>query len=171
MLKIKLNKPVYFDKKYVVYLDSSNKFSFKNKRQAEDFIRKISKESDRTLLFITENLNDLECFYKLFNLLDNDYKFKHLASNVISYVDNRITWISERSGSENHDAILFHALLTCLQELRTGFALVEEKALQHKDTLTKKRCALKADIIKMYESQLTKIEDETKELHVKIAKR
>jgi hypothetical protein len=143
---------------------------FKNRRKAEDFIRRIARESDKTLLLITENLNSLQEFYRLLNLADRDYKFKHLVCSSIDFINNRINWIGDNLGSTNHDPILFRSLIGCIEELQTGFSLVEEKAARRKDTITKRRCSLKIEILKLYVNQLLKCDIKPERLSLKIAK-
>lgn len=170
MNDIKFNKPLCVNRKYVVYLDSENKFAFNNKRKAEDFIRRIARESDRTLLLITEELNDLQNFYRLYNLGDTDYKFKHLVSGSIDFINNRIEWIGAHSGSTNHDAIVFSGLMGCINELQSGFGLIEEKAAERKDTITRRRASLKIDILKLFADQLLRIDIKPATLRIKRVK-
>jgi len=154
MNKIILNKPLLLNKKYIVYFDSENKFTFSNKRAANDFITHIGKQMDESVLFITEEFNHLEEFYRLYYLADADYKFKYTLNNSVQFINNRIEWIQSRRGSENHDAIVFHSIVNCLNELADSFNLMEEKAYQRRDTITKRRCSLKSNVIGMYLSNL-----------------
>ena len=154
MNDVKLNQPVYCNRKYLVFLDSENKFSFKNRRQALDFIVSISKLIDESILLVSEEVSSLEELYRLYYLADRDYKFKYDLSNNLSFINNRLEWISTRKGSENHDTILFTSLINCFDELICGFLIMEGKAAQRRDTITRRRCALKAKLIRMYKEQL-----------------
>jgi len=153
MNDVKLNNPIYCNRKYTVFLDSQNKFSFKNKRQALDFIVCISKLIDESILLVSEEVSSLEELYRLYYLADRDYKFKYDLSNILSFINNRLEWFSTRRGSENHDAILFTSLVNCFDELISGFLSMEDKASRRRDTITKRRCALKAKLIKMFKEQ------------------
>lgn len=170
MNDIKFNKPQYINGQYVVYLDSENKFSFKNKRAAEDFIRKIARESEKTLLMIAESLNDLQSFYNFYALADTDFRFRYLVNSSIDFIKNRLAWISEHTGSENHDAIVFAGLIGCIKELQTALAMIEEKAAERKDTITKRRCALKIEILKLFSENLLKVDIKPNRLVLKKSK-
>jgi hypothetical protein len=150
MNKIGLNKPVLVNKMYAVFFDSDNKFLFKNKRDAADFIVKVGREIDQAVLFITEEFNALEEFYRLYYLADTDYKFKYLMDNSVDLISNRLAWMQSHSGSPNHDTILFNAIIICIDELHDGFSLMLDKANKRRDIITKRRCALKMHLIEIY---------------------
>jgi len=153
MNDVKLNNPIYCNRKYTVFLDSQNKFSFKNKRQALDFIVRISKLIDESILLVSEEVNSLEELYRLYYLADRDYKFRYDLNNILSFINNRLEWFTTRSGSENHDAILFTSLINCFDELIYGFTSMENKACRRRDTITRRRCALKAKLVRMFKEQ------------------
>jgi hypothetical protein len=170
MNKIVLNKPLLINKKYVVYFDSDNKFIFRNKREAADFIVKVGREIEESVLFITEEFNCLEEFYRLYYLADKDYKFKFALSNSIDFLNNRLAWMLSHEGSPNHDVIVFQSILNCIDELKTAFCAMFEKAAQRKDTITKRRCALKAHIIEIYKDKFLSIGIKPKEEFLKVKK-
>jgi hypothetical protein len=169
MNNIILNKPEYINKKYVVFLDSENKFSFPSKRKAEDFIVHIEKVINQAILFITEEFNSLEEFYRLYYLADKDYKFKFLISNIVDFISNRLEWMHTHEGSRNHDTILFHAVIACIEELKSGFAIMYKKAAARKDTITKRRCELKEHLLDIFQESLllTGIKPEEVQFRVK----
>jgi hypothetical protein len=169
----KLNGPIYCNKKYTVFLDSDNKFTFKNKRIAQDFITHVQHMIDEATLFISEKLNILEEFYRLYYLADRDFKFKFAIANSISFINNRLEWFTSRRGSDNYDTILFTSLINCFDELYEGFQSMERKAAQRKDTITKRRCSLNMNIIRMYRDEFFRIgikEKSLTKLKVKKAK-
>jgi hypothetical protein len=168
MNKIVLNKPLLLNKRYIVYLDSDNKFSFSNKREAQDFITEVGRKMEEAILFITEKFNILEEFYRLYYLTDKDYKFKFQKSNSTEFLNNRLTFIQSGEGSPNHDTIIYHAIISCLEELETAFCIMQAKASCRKDTITKRRCALKIHLIQMYQEQLKSIGIKLKELPLQI---
>jgi hypothetical protein len=170
MNKIVLNKPLLLNKKYVVFFDSDNKFVFRNKREATDFIVKVGKEIEESVLFITEEFNHLEEFYRLYYLADKDYKFKFTLGNSIDFLNNRLAWMLSREGSPNHDAIVFQAIISCIEELKTAFLLMQEKAAQRKDTITKRRCALKVHVIEIYIERFLAIGIKPKESFLRLKK-
>jgi hypothetical protein len=145
------------NKKYVVYFDSENKFSFNNRRQANDFIVRVGKEIEQSILFITEEFNSLEEFYRLYYLADKDFKFKFMMNNSVDFIQNRLAWMHSHEGSPNHDVILFQSILNCLEELKSAFRIMFEKASCRKDTITKRRCELKIHLIDMYNEQFLSI--------------
>src|SRR4030042_3042417 len=104
----KFNSVIYLNRKYVVFLDSDNRFTFKNKHEAQAFLTRISKTINEFILLITEDIITLEEFYRLYYLADSDYKFKHLVSNHIDFINNRLAWMSEHQRTTNHNAILFN---------------------------------------------------------------
>jgi hypothetical protein len=170
MNKIVLNKPLLLNKRYVVYLDSENKFSFSNKREAQDFIVFVGKEMDEATLFITEKLNLLSELYRLYFLADKDYKFKFQINGSIEFLNNRLSWMQSHEGSTNHDTILFHGVIDCIQELNTPFTVMGEKAAARRDTITKRRCNLKSHLLEMYYEKLMKIGIKPKLLQLQIRK-
>lgn len=153
----RLNKPVLVNKKYVIYLDSENKFKFSDKRKASDFLTKIQKEIDQASLLITEEYNLLSEFYRLYYHLDKDFKFKHSMKLHIDYVSNRLNFMQDHTGSPNWDSIVFNSLLACFDELINGFNLMGAKAQQRKDPLTRRRCILKSDILSLYLNNFLKL--------------
>lgn len=157
MNDVKLNKSLYCDKKYVIFLDSNNRFVFKNRRDAQDFLVRISQEIDKAILLITEELNCVTQLYRFYRLSDTDYKFKFNVGNNIDFIHNRLAWIDEHSESTNHDTIVFQSLINCFHELIQSFDCCRIKAAQRKDTINKRRCALKIDILNMYLNSLTDI--------------
>lgn len=157
MNKIVLNRPMLLNKKYVVYFDSDNRFMFKNKREASDFIVRVGKEIEQAMLFITEEFNHLEEFYRLYYLADKDYKFKFLMNNSVDFINNRLAWMQSHEGSPNHDVIVFQAVVNCLGELRDAFTLMMDKAARRKDTITKRRCALKVHVLNIYNERFISI--------------
>lgn len=146
----KLNKPLYLDKKYVIFLDSNNRFVFSSKRKAEDFLTRISQGLDEAVLLITEELNTVTQLYRFYRLSDQDYKFKYNVGNNIDFIHNRLAWIDEHHGSENNDTIVFQSLINCFNELIQSFEGCKQKAIQRKDTINKRRCAMKIGILNMY---------------------
>lgn len=157
MNKIILNRPVLINKKYVVYFDSENKSVFRNKREAEDFIVRVGKEIEESILFITEEFNSLEQIYRLYYLADKDFKFKFEMDNSVDFLNNRLAWMLSHEGSQNHDVIVFQAILSCMEELRTSFHAIREKAAKRRDTITKRRCALKIHMIEIFRDRFLQI--------------
>lgn len=152
MNKIILNKPLLLNNSYVVYFDSDNKFLFKNKREASDFITRVSMQIDQSILFITEEFNSLEEFYRLYYLADDDFKFKYLMDNSVDFLNNRLAWMLSHTGSPNHDSIVFNGIVNCINELHDAFSLMFGKATRRRDTITKRRCALKLHLIEIYKN-------------------
>ena len=118
--------------------------------EASDFIIRVGREIDQAILFITEEFNCLEEFYRLYYLADKDYKFKFTISNSIDFLNNRLSWMLSHEGSPNHDVIVFQSVLNCLDELRDAFILMGGKASSRKDTITKRRCVLKVHLLDIY---------------------
>jgi hypothetical protein len=170
MNKIILNRPIYLNHKYVVYFDVDNKFIFHNRREAQDFIVNVQKEIGEAILFITEEFNSLEEFYRLYYLADKDYKFKYLLDNSVDFLNNRLAWMNSREGSPNHDVILYSSVINCLYELKSAFQIMHDKAAMRKDTITKRRCALKIHILNIYQKDFLSLQIKTKELQFKIKK-
>jgi hypothetical protein len=173
MHKIVFNKPILINREYVIFFDSDNKFTFKNKRIAQDFLTHIEREAEQAVLFITEELNSLEEFYRLYYLADDDFKFKFQVNNCIDYLNNRLAYIHSHHGTENFNSIAFHSVLNCMKELKESFITMAEKAVQRHDTITKRRCALKVALIEMYLKNLLTIgvkpkQQEKTQLRVKI---
>lgn len=152
MLNIKLNTVYYQQGKYTIYLDHETKFYFSNKRKAQDFLVQLSHKIDKSMLFISETLTDLLEAYNLYNLADDDYKFKFEVQNSIEYINNRIAWVTQRHDSTNSQAIVIQSINGCYRELTQAFSLIRDKAAQRNDTIAKKRCELRLDIIDMYSS-------------------
>jgi hypothetical protein len=170
MNKIILNRPIFFNNRYFVYLDTNNKFSFRNKRETQDFIVQVGREMDEAILFITEKFNLLEELYRLYYLADKDYKFKFQISNSIDFLNNRLAWMQSHEGSPNHDAILFQAEVTCIEELKTSFACMRDKAATRKDTITKRRCALKLHLLEIYHKEFLSLGIKPKETQLRLTK-
>jgi hypothetical protein len=154
MNNIRLNKPFFSNKNYIIYLDSENKFLFKNKREANDFLTKLNRQVDESVLLITEKLNSLEELYRLYLLADKDYKFRFEINNSIGFITNRLDWMSDHSGSQNHDAIVYQGILGCFSALISSYNLIAEKAAKRNDVITKRRCALKIDLIILFREKL-----------------
>jgi hypothetical protein len=150
MLKLKLNTVYFHDGKYTIYLDKETKFYFSNKRKAQDFLTQLSKRIDQSLLFITESTSQLTEFYNLYSLDDDDYKFQFEVKNCLEYLNNRIAWVTHRQGSDNRQAIVIQSINGCFRELTQAFSLIHDKAARRNDTLLKRRCELRIDIINMY---------------------
>ena len=161
MQKIKLNTIIYSEGKYSIYLDADTHYFFSNKRKAQDFLRLVSEHIDKAHLFITEALTTLESFYNLYNLADDDYKFKFGVRNGIDFINNRIVWISERRRGENSQALVIQAIHGCYNELIQTFLLIQDKAAERNDHLLKKRCALRVEVIEMYAENLFNIKSES----------
>jgi hypothetical protein len=161
MQKVKLNTIIYSEGKYSIYLDPETRYYFSNKRKAQDYLRLLSVQTDKAILFITEALDRLTEFYNLYNLADSDYEFKFKVKSCIDYLNNRIAWISERHGSENSQALIIQAIHGCYSELIQAFTLIHDKAATRNDTILKKRCALRIEIIEMYADNLFNIKTES----------
>jgi hypothetical protein len=154
MNDIKLNKPLLIKGKYYVYLDSKNKFTFVNKRQASDFLTKVSREIEQATLFATEEFSKLNEFYRLYYLTDKDFKFKFKMKESLELIENRLNWINDHGLSMNSDVYIFHGLSICFNELTESFTILMNKAAQRKDTLLKRRSALRIRIIQLYTKDL-----------------
>jgi len=170
MNKIALNRPILLNKRYVVYLDSVNKFSFKSKREAQDFIVSIQKKMEEAILFITEELNSLEEFYRLYYLADRDFKFKYEINTGVDFINNRLSWIQSRTGGPNFNSILYQAITGCISQLEESFLIMQNKAATRKDTITKRRCSLKVNLLKMYSSQLAELGIKEQEIKLTLKK-
>ena len=170
MNKIILNKPLLINKRYVVYLDSDNKFDFSNRREAQDFIVDVERVIEEAILFITEEYNSLSEFYRLYYLADKDFKFKFLMSNSISFLINRLEWMNNRNGGLDHNVILFHGVISCIEELKTAFEIMREKAHGRRDIISKRRCALKTHIIEIYHEKLLATGIKPREVQLQLRK-
>ena len=168
MQKVNLNTITCVKGKYVIYLDRDNKFFFSNKRKAQDFLTQFSKKLDMALLFIIEHLDTLTEFSNFYNLADSDYKFKFEVKISIDYINNRIEWINEHTASENRQEFVIQAIHGCCAELLQAFTLIHDKAATRNDTIQKKRCALRVEIIEMYAANLYTIKTvDTNQLKLK----
>ena len=170
MNKIVLNKPMLLNKRYIVYLDSENKYSFSNRREAQDFIVYVGRKIEEAILFIIEEFNSLEEFYRLYYLADKDFKFKFLINNSVDFLTNRLSWMQSHEGSPNHDTILFHGIIACIEELKTAFGIMQAKAAARRDPITKRRCSLKIHLIEIYKEKLLIIGIKPKELQLQLRK-
>lgn len=137
----------------MIFLDHNNRFVFNNRRAAQDFLVRISQEMDKAILLVTEELNKISELCRLYYLTDKDYKFKFKIKESLDLISNRLAWLDEHEGSLNHDSIAFGNILTCLDELISSYGLLAKKAIQRKDTLTKRRASLRIDLIKLYMDQ------------------
>lgn len=154
MQKIKLNTVIYHNKKYVVYLDRDTKVYFTNKRKASDFLTQQGQRTDKAILFISETLTTLTDFFRLYNLADYDYKFKFEVKNSIDFINDRITYVTERTGGDNRQALVMQAINGCYRELVGGFTAIRAKAIERNDALLRRRCELRIDIINLYSAVL-----------------
>jgi hypothetical protein len=137
------------NKCYIVYLDNENKFSFTSKREANYFINE---------------------FYRLYYLADKDFEFKYNISNSIDFINNRLIWVSSHEGSQNHDTILFHSIINCIDELLTAFSLMQKKAVSRNDAITRRRCCLRSNVIGIYKDNILRIGIKPKEVQLQIRK-
>jgi len=167
MQKIKLNTILYYQGKYIIYLDAQTRLSFTNKRKAQDFLRTISARIDKAHLFITEAYSDLSEFYNLYNLADDDYKFKFEVKSSLDFISNRLAWISERRRGENSQALTIQAVHGCYSELIQAFSLIHDKAAQRNDHLLKRRCSLRMELTEMYSETLLILSESTNQLKLK----
>ena len=73
MLKIRLDKIERQDNKYLVFLDSENKYFFENRRKAENFLILISKRLTDTLVYINEEYTAAEAVYRQYFFIIEDF--------------------------------------------------------------------------------------------------
>lgn len=160
MQRIKFNTITYSKGRYSVFLDSETRYYFSNKRKAQDFLTAQSQRNDMAFLFISEYLTDLTGLYNLFNLGDSDYKFKFTVKDGIDYLNNRIAWMTQHHSGENYQAFVMRDLKGCYSELSAAFTALRDKAAERNDTITKRRCDLRCEIVKLYSQQLFNVRSE-----------
>jgi len=169
MQKIKLNTVTYHNGKYLIYLDRETKVYFTNKRKAQDFLTQQGQRTDKALLFISETLTTLTDFFRLYNLADYDYKFKFEVKNSIDFISDRISYVTERCGGDNRQALVMQAINGCYRELVTAFTAIRDKAIERNDALLRRRCELRIEIVNLYSVQLYNVgEVVTSEVRLKV---
>jgi hypothetical protein len=161
MQKLKFNTISYYRGKYTVFLDSDTRYYFSNKRKAQDFLTAQSQRNFMAFLFISEYLSDLSAFYNLYNLGDaTDFEFKFKVTDVIAYLNNSIAWMTQHHAGENNQPFVMQKLKGCYSELSAAFTLIRDKAAERGDTILKRRCDLRIDIVKLYSQQLFNVRSE-----------
>lgn len=150
MLKIKLKSPQCIDGKYFVFIDTDTKRTFKNKRQAQEFITRIENELNEALLFINEEFCDLTTFYRTYFMADRDFRFKYEIDNHFELINNRLAYISVHTNSENYNTMITQAINVCFGSLIELCELIDAKSRKRYDMLTRRRIELREKIINQY---------------------
>lgn len=142
MLKIKLSPPVLINRKYCVFIDSATKKRFGSKREAADYITKVENELNEALLFCNEFFCTLSSFYRTYFLADRDFRFKYEVENNFELINDRLTYISNHTGSENFNSIISQAINVCFESLIIICELITAKSRSRYDMLTRRRIRL-----------------------------
>jgi hypothetical protein len=150
MLRIKLTPPHLVNRKYVVFLDRDLRKSFTSKRKADDFVTRLENELNEALLFINEAFCNLTTFYRTYFLADRDFKFKYEVENHLDLINNRLSYISCHSGSENYNTMISHSLNVCFDALIEACQAIDAKSRQRYDMLTRRRIQLHKKVITQY---------------------
>ena len=150
MLRIKLNEPTTVKGKYVVFLDSTVRKTFSNKRQAHDYVVKLENELNEALLFINEQYVNLMSFYRTYFIADDNYRFKYDTENDLELINNRLNFIASHGQSVNFNTIFSQALNICFDALCAVCDRIEVKSRTRYDMITRRRISLYKKIIIQY---------------------
>jgi hypothetical protein len=150
MLKVSLNRIVCINKKYVVFLDSENRFKFDDKRKAADFLRLVSKQINACLVFLNEELLELEKYYRHYFFTDCDYQLKFEIQNSIECINNRINSVLLHSGAENQNTYVIKAVEGCFFEFLTVYKTLIAMSISRCDSFTRQRLINRSHIVELF---------------------
>lgn len=151
MLAIRLEKIVKHDKKYWVFLDSENKYSFKNVRFAGDFLRKVSKKFSETLFFVNEEYCKAELIYRQFYFVIEDSQLRYSIENSLDFIRNKMALLLFRTAGENRNTQVIGGIENMLFELKSVYVeLANFSQISRSDTAIRHTIATKCRIIDLF---------------------
>lgn len=177
MLKVRLKSVVFLKKKYIVYLDSENKYEFKDKRKAKDFLIHISKEMTACLFFLNEEFLELNKYYRHY-FLNDDHKLRQRIQSSVDFIDHNIDSILRNGASTSHalednrNTYTIKAIEGCFFELLSAYKLLRGISKRRNDILTRQKIELRSHITKLYMVDFKHFEEKigVKSSHIEIEK-
>ena len=160
MLKILLTRIHVVKGRYIVYLDSDNKYSFLNKRKAVDFLRLISERLTETMVFINEEYAACNNIYRQYFFLIEEFKLRYQVENCLDYLKTKIALLLFRSESENRNTLVMIGIENMLFELKTVYNLLSDLAISRSDTQIRHTIGTKLRILDLFLADLRKFEIE-----------
>jgi hypothetical protein len=160
VIKINLKNIENYESQYWVYLDSENKWSFRNKRTAQDFLTKISNDLTNDLVFINDEYCSVNEIYRQYYFIINDFKIRWDIENSLDFIKNKISLILFRSGGENRNTLVIGGVESMLFELKAVYKYLEDVAISSNDTVIRHKIATKDRIIDLFIMDFKRFEDE-----------
>ena len=163
MLAIRLEKILKQDKRYWIFLDSENKFSFENYRYASDFLRKVSKKFSDTLFFINDQYCEAEYIYRQYYFILEDFKLRCKIENSFDFIKNKVALLLFRTAGENRNTLVITGIENMLFELKSVYeSLMAITTISRSDTAIRHRIGMKSRIIDLFLIDFKHFEDEIK---------
>lgn len=160
MFKIKLKRINCINGKFVVFLDSDNRYEFDNKRKAKDFLNVISERLTQTLVFINEEYCAANDIYRQYFFILKDFKQRFLIEASLDYVKNKISLLLFRGDSENRNTIVILGVEGMLFELKSVYRQFEDIAISRSDTAIRHKIGTKCRILDLFIADLRRFEIE-----------
>lgn len=160
MLKIQLEKIEEYQGKYIVFLDSENKYYFVNKRKAEDFLTLISKRLTDTLVFINEDFIVAETIYRSYFFNIEKFKTRFQIEHGLDFIRDKLSSLLYRTGGENRNTLVFVGVESMLCKLKTVYSNLNEIVISKSDAGMRHKIAVKMKILDLYMADFKHFEDE-----------
>jgi hypothetical protein len=160
MLKIQLEKIEEYQGKYIIFLDSENKYSFQNKRKAEDFLTLVSKRLTDTLVFINEDFTVAETIYRHYFFTIEKFKTRFQIEHSLDFIREKMSALLYRTGGENRNTLVFTGIENMLFKLKSVYANLNEVVISKSDAGMRHKIAVKLRILDLYMADFKHFEDE-----------
>lgn len=160
VIKINLKNIENYKSQYWVYLDSENKWSFTNKRTAQDFLTKISNDLTNDLVFINDEYCSVNEIYRQYYFIINDFKIRWDIENSLDFIKNKISLLLFRTGGENKNSLVISGIENVLFELKAVYKYLEVVSISSNDTVIRHKIATKDRIIDLFIMDFKHFEDE-----------
>ena len=163
MLAIRLERILKQHKRYWIFLDSENKYSFENFRHASDFLRKVSKKLSDTLFFINDQYCEAECIYRQYYFILKDFQLRYKIENSLDFIKNKIALLLFRTAGENRNTLVINGIENMLFELKSVYeSLMTITNISRSDTAIRHKIGAKSRIIDLFLIDFKQFEDEIK---------
>jgi hypothetical protein len=161
MLTIRLEKILKQDKKYWVFLDSENKYSFENIRYASDFLRKVSKKLTETLFFINEQYCQAEMIYRQYYFVLEDFQLRCSIESSLDFIKDKIALLLLHTAGENRNTLVTRGIENMLFELKSVYeTLMKITNISRSDTAIRHQISTKSRIVDLFLIDFKRFENE-----------
>jgi hypothetical protein len=150
VIKICLTRIDKINGMYEVFLGTSMRYKFDNKRHAKDFLRQVSKDLTESYLFISDEYLNCEKQFRYFFTAIDDYKVKYQLNNSLEYMRNRLDAVLIMPETENKNYLTVKTLESLLLELISVYSQLEQVAISRSDSPSRQYANMRCRVVNLF---------------------